>query len=503
MIGSLRPYLVRQHGISGTRLWHFQAFCCWLLGSGLVVPVAARASNGAWVTASLPSVTNLVQLSRLGSQNPDTGYFIHLEGDILWANPARGQFVLQDASGAEELEMDLHGQSLQPGQRVSLDGEDTITSRGAGFRLGVQGPVVDDNGVHTMIEKSSAIYLKAGWHPLRVDWFNGVEKYGLQVDYQGPALPRQRIPDSALFRMPPGAAGTTNLAGGLDYACYAVDGETLPDFSQLTALKTGTVSNFDLSVMSRSEHVGLRFTGYLQTPRDGLYTFYLKSDDGSQLFLGERSIRLEVIGQRQLPEPRPMVIRQTLGEEREYQRVEVEGKVTFVSEHRDGWDLELTSETGRLKVEVADGSGLSAASLLNSRVRVVGVCQDVYDADGDKVGGTLLVSGKAGIKIIRADSPTLNSRDPGPGMLPVLTTASEVHQLSREEAQRGYPVKIRGVVTCVFPERQAFTIQDATRGLYVVDSSESRSVPPQIGEYLEVEGRTDPACSRRLLMRTG
>jgi hypothetical protein len=29
--------------------------------------------------------------------------------------------------------------------------------------------------------------------------------------------------------------------------------------------------------------------------------------------------------------------------------------------------------------------------------------------------------------------------------------------------------------------------------LYVVDSSESRSVPPKIGEYLEVEGKTDPS----------
>ncbi|HLX95628.1 MAG TPA: ATP-binding protein [Verrucomicrobiae bacterium] len=493
MIESLRPYPVREHGISGTRLWCFQAFCCWMLGAGLVVPVAAWASDEVAVAASVPFVTNIAQLSRLGSQNPDAGYFIHLEGDILWANPARGQFVLQDASGAEELEMDLHGQSLQPGQRVSLDGEGTITSRGAGFRLGVQGPVVDDNGVHTMIEKSGAIYLKAGWHPLRVDWFNGVEKYGLQVDYQGPALPRQRIPDSALFRMPPGTAGATNVAGGLNYACYAVDGETLPDFNQLTALKTGIVSNFDLSVMSRSEHVGLRFTGYLQVPRDGLYTFYLKSDDGSQLFLGERSIRMEVVGQRQLPEPRQTIIGQTLSEERDYQRVEVEGKVTFVSEHKDGWNVELTTETGRLDVEVADGSGLSAALLLNSRVQVVGICQGVYDADGGKIGGTLLVSDQYGIKIIGASGPTIKNRDTGPGRLPVLTTATEVHQLNREEAQRGYPVKIRGVVTCIFPERQAFTIQDATRGLYVVDSSESRSVPPQIGEYLEVEGRTDPS----------
>ena len=168
-------------------------------------------------------MTNIVQLSRLGSQNPKASYFVRLEGDILWANPAQGRFVLRDASGAEELEMDLRGQSLEPGQRVRLEGESTITRRGAGIQLGIRGPVVDDDGVHTMIEKSGAVYLRAGRWPIQVDWFNGVEKYGLEVGYQGPALARQRIPDSVLFRTRTDATGATNFVNGLDYACYAVE----------------------------------------------------------------------------------------------------------------------------------------------------------------------------------------------------------------------------------------------------------------------------------------
>jgi signal transduction histidine kinase len=429
----------------------------------------------------------------LSSQNPKLSYLIHLEGDVLWADPAQGKFVLRDTSGAVELEMDLHDQSLEPGQRVRLAGESTITRRDAGVQLGIVGPVVDDDGVHTMIEKSGAVYLRAGRQPIGVDWFNGVEKYGLKVDYQGPDLPRQNIPDSVLFRIQPDVTGTTNFVNGLDYACYAVEGEVLPDFTRLTALKTGTVSNFDLGVISRTEHVGLRFTGYLQVPRDGLYTFYLTSDDGSQLFIGGPSLRLEMIGRTELPKPSRMIIGQTLSESGDYQRIEVEGKVAFVSERKDGWDLELISETGRLKLKVADGSGMSAERLLNNRVRVTGVCQSVYDAEGEKVGGILLVSGKREVQVIEPASPTSQMGDAGPGMLPVLTTASEVHQLNREEAQRGYPVKIQGVVTCVLPERQAFIIQDATRGLYVVDSSESRSIPPKIGEYVEVAGKTDPS----------
>lgn len=482
MIEFLKPFSTCPRQVFGTLCWNVTISCGLVLGAGLDV---AKADS--------PEVTNVMQLARLGAQNPNVSYLIRLEGDVLWADPAQGKFILQDASGAGELEMDLRGQSLGPGQRIRLDGESTITRRGAGVQLGVIGPVVDDDGVHTMIEKSGAVYLRAGHEPIRVDWFNGVEKYGLNVEYQGPALARQKIPDSALVRLPTSAADTTNFVNGLEYSCYDVDGEVLPDFALLTAVKTGTVSNFDLSVISRSEHVGLRFTGYLQIPRDGLYTFYLTSDDGSQLFVGRPTLQLVTIGQTELPEPRKMIVGQTLSESGDYQRIEVEGIVTFVSERKGGWDLELTSETGRLKLKLANGSGLSADQLLNNRVRVTGVCQSVYDAEGDKVGGILLVSDRREIQIIGAAGPTVTNRGTGAETLPVLTTASEVHQLNREEAQRGYPVKIQGVVTCVLPERQAFTIQDATRGLYVQDYSESRSVPPVIGEYVEVQGKTDPS----------
>jgi signal transduction histidine kinase len=492
MVGCLKPFSMWPYRT--IRMSRWKAAICRVLisGAGSVLAAIVWADPSGVGTGTL-EVTNLVQITRLSSQNPKVSYSIRLEGDILWADPAQGKFILRDASGAQEVQMDLHGLFPEPGQRVRLAGESTITRRGAGVQLGVMGPVVDDDGVHTMIEKSGAVYLRAGRRPIRVDWFNGVEKYGLAVEYQGPAVPRQKIPGSALWRIRTDAAGTTNFVKGLDYACYAVEGEVLPDFAPLTPLKTGTVSNFDLGVLNRSEHVGLRFTGYLQVPRDGLYTFYLTSDDGSQLFIGGQSLQLVTIGRTELPKPARRSIGQILSESGDYQRVEVEGKVTFVSERKDGWDLELSSETGRLRLKVADGSGLSAARLLNNRVRVTGVCQSVYDAEGEKVGGILLVSDERDFQVLQTTSPKIEGRDTQPGMLPVLTTASEVHQLNREEAQRGYPVKIQGVVTCVLPERQAFTIQDATRGLYVQDASESRSVPPRIGEYVEVEGKTDPS----------
>lgn len=461
----------------------------WILLFGLG-SLAARGQNA---PAPVPAtVTKVAGISVLSSQNPDTACAIHLEGTVLWANSGAGEFVLSDDTGAAELQMNLEGRTLEPGERIHLDGTATITTRVAGFQLGVIGPVVDDDGIHTMTEKCGSAYLEAGLHSIRVDWFNGLEKYGLEVDYRGPGLPRQKIPDAALFRAQTNGSAV-HWVPGLNYACYPAPGEVLPDFTELAPLGTGAVSNFDLDVIPQPDHVGLEFTGALRIPRDGLYTFYLTSDDGSRMFIDAPPPSIAVIGTNALPEPKSMVVGQVLSGNKGYQRVEVRGKITFVSRQPDGWELELTSDTGRLRVELPDDSSLSAKGLLNRRVDVVGISQTAYDADGGRVGGVLLVSGARAIKVIGDGGGSGLGAVGAAGALPTLTTASEVHQLTREEAQRGYPVKVRGVVTCVLPERQAFTIQDATRGIYVVDASESRSVVPRIGEYLSIAGKSDPS----------
>ncbi|MGB8370692.1 MAG: ATP-binding protein [Limisphaerales bacterium] len=474
------------------------AGCSLMLGAGLATQTSA--SDGAPTNPPAFDVTNVLQISRLSSADPKASHAIRLEGTVWWANAAQGRFVLKDESGAAELEMDLAGQPVQPGQQVRVEGNGTIVRRGAGFRLGARGSVVDNNGIHGMTEKSGAVYLKAGRHPIRVDWFNGVEKYGLEVEYEGPGLPRQKIPDTGLFRMQADATGwTSNLVNGLDYRCYEVPGEVLTDFSQQTAIKSGTTTNFDLSVMARPEHVGLQFTGYLEVPRDGLYTFYTTSDDGSELFVGEPSLRLEVIGRAEFPKPRQIVIGQTLRDGEDSQWAEVEGKVTFVNEQPDGVKLELSAGADRMRVEIADGSSLPSTPLLNNRIRAVGFCESAETSDGQKVPGVLLVPDGKRIELMEAHREAMGTMSTNAGALPVLTTAAEVHRLKREEAQRGYPVKIRGVVTCVLPERQAFVIQDSIRGLYVEDHSPTRSGPPQIGEFMEVEGVTDPSLFAPIL----
>lgn len=461
---------------------------CGLIIFALKAVAQPAATNLNFNFFTTTEITNVQQIRLLATQIPNANYTFHLEGDVWWAKPAEGRFVLKDDSGAEELEMDLQGQPLAAGQRVRLEGNGTLIKTGTGFKLGVKGPVVDNDGVHIMVEKLGAVYLKAGLNPLRVEWFNRFDKYGLKVEYEGPDLPRQAIPDSALFRKDE-KNGATNF--GLDFKCSEAFGETLPDFDSSAGFETGAVSNFSLNVLTNYDHVGICYTGFLQVPRDGLYVFYTTSDDGSRLYVGESLLRLKAIGQASFPRPEPLATRQKAGENNSAW-VEAEGKVTFASEAGDGLELELNTGIGQLRVEIANKAGLTPGVVLNRRIRAVGFCQGVYDAEGREASGVLLTPGAGEIELLDSAPATTENTETNGTALPLLTTATEVHRLKSEEAQRAYPVKIRGVVTSTLPEHEAFTIQDTTHGIYVIDVSESRSDTPRIGDYVEVAGVSDP-----------
>jgi len=214
---------------------------------------------------------------------------------------------------------------------------------------------------------------------------------------------------------------------------------------------------------------------------------------GSMVAGGASPTRLEVIGREALPDLRWIAIGQPLTPGDEDPWAEVEGEVTQVSEQPDGLHLELSAMGEHMRVEVGDVSGLSPTSLLNRRIRALGFCQSAFTTTGEKVPGVLLVPSRKEIEFI--ENP-LNRNANGDtnannGAFPLLTTAAAVNQMKREEAERGFPVKIQGVIISVVSNRPAFIVQDATRAVYVVIDSPTISELPQVGTYLEVEGKTD------------
>ena len=521
-----------------------------------------------------PLAGNVAELRRLGAGGQHAACVAHLEGLVLGASPGGRALAFQDGTGVALLELKVPGPVALAGQKMILEGNCLV--EGERVLLGSL-PVVDNNNIHSMSEKTGAIFLSAGRHSVRLDWFNHEFPYGLEVYYQGPELARQKIPDTALFhREANPSGGEPRWAAGLEYRGY--EGGfwlRVPDFDGLLPAAQGVATNFDLSVIPRVNDVGMRFTGYVEVPQDGIYGFSTISDDGSLLFVDEQPPVLAVTGSQRLPEPEPVELRQYLRGEQDDRWSQAEGKVTFAGRRAGGLELELSSDTGRMRVEVADGTGGSPLLLLNSRVRVTGICLAARVADGPDVAGKMLVpgmnqiewreappeywtghplipvAGLAGLAAPPAGESTVQVRGivrpaadgsyfledgtgtvkvempSGPGLAegrpvemagcwretgqgrvlhgafwreisgpghddtaarPVLVTVEQIKRLTREEWQRGYPVKIRGVVTTVLDN--GFFIQDATRSIYARWWPPTDSAAPRVGDFWEVEGTT-------------
>jgi cytochrome c553 len=78
----------------------------------------------------------------------------------------------------------------------------------------------------------------------------------------------------------------------LTYRLYRDTYDRLPDFSGIKPEKTDELETqrFDLSPRSRDDAFGLVFEGVLIVPKDGTYTFYLDSDDGSRLTVAGQTV---------------------------------------------------------------------------------------------------------------------------------------------------------------------------------------------------------------------
>ncbi|WP_025743205.1 VPS10 domain-containing protein [Aquimarina pacifica] len=83
------------------------------------------------------------------------------------------------------------------------------------------------------------------------------------------------------------AENITDISSGLSYSYYEGEWRILPDFSLLNPNEEGTVNNISLSPKNRDTNFGLEFNGYINIPQDGIYVFYLESDDGSKLYVGD------------------------------------------------------------------------------------------------------------------------------------------------------------------------------------------------------------------------
>src|SRR5690242_14593261 len=87
------------------------------------------------------------------------------------------------------------------------------------------------------------------------------------------------------------------------------------------------------------------------------------------------------------------------------------------------------------------------------------------------------------------------AQTPSSAPLPVLATIKAIRALSQDEGARGYPVRVRAIVTHVDENSDTgLIIHDGEFGQFVIPPADVAKVPAwkelQRGDRIEIEGRT-------------
>lgn len=83
---------------------------------------------------------------------------------------------------------------------------------------------------------------------------------------------------------------------GLDLAYYEGNWPKVPDFDKLTPKLESDAKSFDPKAIklengkSPSSHFAVRYQGLIEVPKDGVYRFWTKSDDGSLLYIDGKKV---------------------------------------------------------------------------------------------------------------------------------------------------------------------------------------------------------------------
>ncbi|MCT4643451.1 MAG: PA14 domain-containing protein, partial [Carboxylicivirga sp.] len=77
---------------------------------------------------------------------------------------------------------------------------------------------------------------------------------------------------------------------GASYDYYEGSWKKIPDLKTIKAKKTGVVPVFTSEVRKRNDDYGIRYKGYFDIPKNGVYTLYTSTDDGNYLFLHDKMV---------------------------------------------------------------------------------------------------------------------------------------------------------------------------------------------------------------------
>ena len=433
-------------------------------------------------TSSAPM--SLADLQTAALEHASQAQSFCVEGVVCAVVHQQKMLALQDKTGTVLLELPTLDDTIHTGDQLTVRGTNCLLSQG---RYGIRftTAVVDNDYLHSSALKRGSVFLEAGLQPIHLEWFNGTAGSTLALEYAGPGVPRQIVPEALLRRPSNFNPIQPTFEMGLDYSAYNGDWNCLPDFAALNPVARGVATNFSFNYSARPEHTALVFDGFIQISNAGVYVFYLTSDDGSRLKVGHPVVSCTVRPGSTQAVPVTRTFEQALTDRGRSAWIELKGEVAFAGAGQGSLEMEMVERGHHWPVTIVEGSTLLASNLLHRQVQVEGI----YEYLGEGVEGRSARLIVPSIEQLKISTPTgklarsISTND-------LLTTAAQVRRLDPSQARLGIPVKITGVVIAAFQE--SLVLQDASGGVYSSLVAGESSRQPVVGQFLEITGRTAP-----------
>jgi S1-C subfamily serine protease len=261
-------------------------------GMGLTVTYGIVSALNRSTKSDYTFFPNMIQTSASINPGSSGGPLLNVFGELVGINATA-------RLGANDIGFAIPVDRIREAMPEVLDPEGRF-----GYRLGLR---VETDGPARVaaVEKGSpadAAGVRAGDVVIRaakttvlsgVDFYlalldcRGGQRLPLSLLRQGKVIEVTATPAQVEPRPPDGAVSP---APGLVCDYFEGQWEALPDFASLKAAASGRADTFDLGKYKGRDFFGLRFTGYVDVPADGIWAFYLASDDGSRLYVGDRLV---------------------------------------------------------------------------------------------------------------------------------------------------------------------------------------------------------------------
>lgn len=470
----------------------------------LTVLLLAIATSKAWTRGHV--VTNVAQFAMLSERNYLEGCDFRLSGVVTLVDPTRELTVVQDATGAVALSIPTEWHGLEAGEFVSLEGfncRPTITRfpsfphrpTTSDIRTSFEAPINSGNyhltrmrgwlrppvdGEYTFwiaSDNSSELWLSGDDRPGGAKRIAQVSRFEWVASREWSKFPSQR-------------SEPVRLEADRSYYIEAIHEQSVGDANLAVAwqgptLEREVVSGTHLSPWKDGRGRSPSVTeGILHETWTSFYGGNLSGLPGPGPYESALSVeRLRVIarGVGELPQPRRLDFDEAWMAANNYRWVATEGAVTFAAEAGDRATLRISGSTNEVELRTPAGGGALAQLMRNTRVRVEGVCETVFNGADTAVPGLIWVPRTNDVFIL--EQPAVGSV-----AAPVEPTPDLVAPRAPIVMEGYYGT--RGVVTFndhVFGQNLLF-VQEGNTAVFINLEDRGAAEQLQVGEWVELGG---------------